>query len=106
MSDEAMKISPGFIVCSLRDRGMDGDQLGPVRERGLYLYLVDHLRHTLHHILPCEDLGSGLHEGSLRLPVSRPLHDLCLDDRHRLALVELETPRASTSGYFRRRQDQ
>ena len=42
-----------------RDRVVDGDEFGAVREGRLDLYVVQHLGHTLHHSVASEHLPAA-----------------------------------------------
>src|SRR5574337_611659 len=103
MSELPVRISPGFMTSSLADGGVDGDQLGPIRERGFNLDLVDHLSHAIHDVLSREDLAPGLHQLGDRLPVPGPLHgDEVEARRARLADALLFEPPGSRIDVFTR----
>src|SRR5712692_3673390 len=74
ISPGAAITSPGIMVAS-RDRLVHGDQLRSVRKRRLDLYLRNHLRNSLHHVVAGENRLAVTHEFGHRLAIARPFDD-------------------------------
>src|SRR5215467_12474166 len=103
MSPSPRMYSPGIISCcspltlpsprggegkSSADRMMDGDELGPVGERALDLDLVEHLRHTLHHIAARKNGHAEGHQVGHAATVANALEDLGCNVGERLGIVQ------------------
>src|SRR6056297_2784188 len=109
ISPSAGKSSPGIILASLlrvwrmgsggwaladvlADGLVDGDQFGAVREGGLHLHVVDHLRDAFHDLLAGQHLRALFHERGHGLAVPRSLDDEVGDEGDGLRVVQLHAP--------------
>src|SRR6266436_8093817 len=102
ISPGAAITSPGIIVaCPLRDRLMYGDQLRPIGKRRLDLYLGNHLRNSLHHVVAGENRFAMAHELGDRLAVARAFDDGGRDQCNRLGIVEFQAAGAAPFGHQR-----
>src|SRR5947209_2720031 len=66
------------------DRVVNGNELGPVGERGFDLDLGYHLGDAVLHLGAAQHPGAVLHQGGDAAAVARALHDEVRDQRHRL----------------------
>jgi len=85
---------------------MHGHQLRAVGEGALDLYLLEHLRHPLHHIVAAEDVKPRRHQLRDAPSVADALEDLGGDEREGLGVVQLEAARASPARDFGRGEDE
>ena len=83
-----------------RDRVVDGDELGAVRERGLDLDVVEHLGDALHDVVAGENLAAADHQLGHRAAVAGTLEEVVGDHRDGLGMVELQAARLSASRQF------
>src|SRR5215470_2440555 len=106
ISPSRMNSSPGIIGPRLPDRLVHGDELGPVRKRGLDLDVVDHLGDAGHHLRPRQHVGARLHQLGHGLAVARPFDDEVGDQRHRLRMIELDAALEPPARHHRCHRDQ
>ena len=85
-----------------RDRVVDGDELGAVREGGLDLDVVQHLGHAVHDVVAAEHLATADHQLGDGAAVAGAFEQVVGDDRDRFGMVEPQTARLSTARQFGR----
>src|SRR5256885_50403 len=100
MSPSPSRYSPGITVGLLADRMMNGDELGAVGKGALDLHLLEHLRHSLHHVVAAEDVEAGRHQVGDAPAVANPLQNFGGDQRQRFGVVQLETAATSPARDF------
>src|SRR5258708_3767627 len=105
ISPGAAITSPGIMLTS-RDRLVHSDQLRPVRESRLDLYLGNHLRNSLHHLVARQNRLALAHEFGHRLAVARSFDDGGRDQCNRLRIVELQAAGPAPLGDQRCREDE
>jgi hypothetical protein len=88
ISPSAIRYSPGIMRRCPADRLVRGDELGAVGEGRLDLDLVDHLGHSLHHLLAADDRGASRHQLGDAPAVARTLEHVVGDQRDRLRVVQ------------------
>ena len=82
-----------FELSKLEADGLvHGDQLGPVGERALDLYVVHQLGHALHDVCATEDALAEPHELLHRSPLTDPFEEHRGDQRDGLGVVQHEAP--------------
>ena len=69
---------------------MQGHKLGAVGKHRLDLYVVDQLRHPLHHLFTAQPGAALGHQGGNGLAVAGALDHLKAEPGHRLRVVEAQ----------------
>ncbi|SKZ94627.1 Uncharacterised protein [Mycobacteroides abscessus subsp. abscessus] len=80
---------------------MHGDELRPVRESRLHLNVVQHLGHTVHHVVASEYLTPRCHEFGDAASVPCTLEHVIGDQRDGLGVIQLHAPALPAPGQFR-----
>ena len=85
---------------------MNGDELRSIGERPLDLDLANNLGNSVHDGVGREHIGSERHDLGHCPTVADHFEDLGGDERDRLGVIQLQTPRASSSGELAGRKNQ
>src|SRR5829696_801168 len=100
-----MRDPPPAYRCS-SNRMVDGDELRAVRERGLYLHVVQHLRHTLHDVVAAEYLTTADHQLGHGAAVAGTFEQVVGEDGDGLGVVEFQAACSPAAGKLGRVREQ
>lgn len=81
-------------------------QFRAIGEGGLHLYVMDHLRHPFHHVIPGEQGCALRHQLRHRFAIAGPFQNGGSEIGHGFWVVELETAIFAALGQQGRRQNQ
>jgi putative transposase len=100
------KSRPHWLAVGLRNRLVNGHQLGSVGKRRFDLHVRDHLGDAIHHVGAGEDGFAETHQVCHRAAITRAFHQLAGDERDRLRVVELHAALAAPARQVGRDSDQ
>src|SRR5262245_62172424 len=91
ISPDAGKTSPGIMSVTSRNWIVNTHELTAIRESCFYLYLRNHFRNSLHHLIAVQYLATFSHQISNGFAVSCSLEYKISYERNAFWIIELYT---------------
>src|ERR1700730_4842417 len=77
---------------------MDSDELGAVWKRCFHLHVVEHLRHSLHHVVAAQHVATADHQLGDGATVARAFKGVVADDCNVCGWIEAEAAGSTSAG--------